>query len=185
MADGDLLPAFMPLSAPGDHGMDPSGDRAFSRSWIRYERVQDCLALSGRAAFFQLYEYFRCGKPWQRRLHCTRCGLERTAFSWSDNERRCIWSERCDSGLHSPHDHDRHARRVTLQECVAIVGEDVTDNLEGLALARSVRSSANIVTTPRFSKVSLRTFLAVARQTNMTVTLKPLTLGHAHARDIC
>ena len=155
--------AFDPLSSPDTRGEDPAGDVAFSRNWSAYKKVQAHLALKGREAFLRRYEYPSIWETAEVQAH-----LEHLWRSSNDALDVVDEGSSGDHALHTSydgphalvsdplHDHDRDLRRAGMHEYVAIIGEDVADNLEGLALARTDKKQRQY----RDDAVILQSFIA-------------------------
>ena len=124
----NVLNAFAPLcSTDGlSCGRSEAAAKAFTRNWLEFADTQQALAQTARAAFLDRYEW---PSLWE-----TREVVEALHQTWLDS---CTDAdEQTQAPLDPVHCPDRSKPRATVAEYVALIGEDVAWNLEGIARAR-------------------------------------------------
>ena len=107
---------------PADGGVhrDIEGATAFTRTWIDFEQCQHEDACLARARFLDRYEW---PSVWEtEEVQGRLCGM------WA--------AESTEAELDPEHCHDKDKPRATMTQYVALVGEEVAVNLEGIARAR-------------------------------------------------
>ena len=134
-ADVSLVHAFSPIccsAVPHAASRSLEGATAFSHNWVQYLALLQSESMAARARFLE-----RCEWPslWETaEVHQTLLGmhLEQMPADASDTEGMPTPSTEIDP----EHCHDKHKPRATVAQYVALVGEEVAANLEGIARAR-------------------------------------------------
>ena len=135
--DKRLVRAFAPISCPSAEasaaGRNLEGATAFSRNWLEFSVSQQRDAMAARARFLDRFEW---PSAWetaevQETLHEMYLA---ELFESADD---------CDDGFLYPaaerdpeHCHDKEKPRTTMAQYVALIGEEMAANLEGIARAR-------------------------------------------------
>ena len=134
-----LVKAFAPLCAPQEPTVDVTlvpKDRwaaeAFHKSWETFSKSQTELADEGRRRFLARFEYPSLWETQEMQDHLMDLYNEDVS-DWvgAEDGEPALTAQglTCD-------DHDIGKERATVAQYVALVGEDVAVNLEGLACAR-------------------------------------------------
>jgi len=129
-----LVRAFEPFCAQPAKDMTDKctyGAHAFEKTWLRYAAAQRAHAYEGRRRFLNRYEY---PSPWETAEAQQYLELLYSKYTQSvedeDEEKEDV------AGAEEKIDHDAQKHRATVAQYSALVGDEVVQNLEGLARAR-------------------------------------------------
>ena len=145
-----LLKAFTRMCTPDDQhkastasGLQQARAAAtcFSRSWQQWADRQKEMAMQGRQRFLSRYEWPSIWETQevQEKLVDMWTNTRLTSRSDGAAEDDLTYDEAAADGedpSEGPHDHDAGKPRATIQHYTSIIGQDVAQNLEGLARAR-------------------------------------------------
>jgi len=123
-----ITKAFAPLSAPmtdaDQQALAKVGSRAFSTQWVSWQAEQERRAMQGRRHFLDRFEY---PSIWE-----TAEVKQRLNEMWTEEEE----AEPGQTQQDPEYCKDKDKPRATVEEYVAIIGQEVAVNLEGIARAR-------------------------------------------------
>ena len=109
-----------------------NGATAFSENWQKHASLQLDAALEGRRRFLDRYEWPSLWETAEVQL-ALRCMYQETCDDDGDDDGQEMAQT---VELDPPHCPDRAKLRASVAQYTAIVGEDVAENLEGIAMAR-------------------------------------------------
>ena len=131
-----IVAAFSKFCASNPHlDKGTAGATAFTRNWIAYTEEQENDAMLARRCFLNRYEWPSLWETQEVQEELYNLWLQeeemQSSGSWLQEE------EMQSSGSIDPdYCHDREKPRATVRQYVALVGEEVAANLEGIARAR-------------------------------------------------
>ena len=127
--DVRLVRAFAPLCRAhpkSSHSRSEAGATAFTRNWLAFEEGQRRLAIEARLRHMRRYEWPSLWGAAEMQDQIFRMWAEEsTGFGMEGSPE-----------MDPEHCPDRDKPRATVQQYVALVGETVSANLEGIARAR-------------------------------------------------
>ena len=129
--DVRLVHAFSPLccsTASGAFDASVEGAKAFTQAWVQFNSDQAPLALQGRRRFLARFEYPSIWETKETQGHLEYMYSLEDSLNDGDTEMPPDASEILD--------HDADKPRATIEQYVALMGNEVACNLEGLARAR-------------------------------------------------